>query len=171
MLRKPITGLSACCPRAAMGQAAAAPAKTLKNLRRFISSPEIVADTIGSCHGSKERPVNPACFGNEYPDHRPAASRSWDCRPTNNRASALDIAQVPAPRRERVQGSLLNISVEGWCAMERGVQPLPDSPVIMIAEDDEAVQAIVEEALTDGGFEVEIVASGEEALTLLQGDE
>jgi CheY-like chemotaxis protein len=50
-----------------------------------------------------------------------------------------------------------------------GVRALEDLPVIMVVEDDESVQSIVEEALTDGGFEPAIAASGEEAVTLLKG--
>jgi len=41
--------------------------------------------------------------------------------------------------------------------------------VVMVVEDDQAIQGIVEEALTDGGFESAIAASGEEAVTLLEG--
>src|SRR6266576_3938892 len=40
----------------------------------------------------------------------------------------------------------------------------------MVVEDDPAVQGIVEDALTEGGFEPAIAASGEEAVTLLQGN-
>jgi DNA-binding response OmpR family regulator len=50
-----------------------------------------------------------------------------------------------------------------------GVRALEDLPVIMVVEDDESVQSIVEEALSDGGFEPAIAASGEEAATLLKG--
>jgi CheY-like chemotaxis protein len=46
---------------------------------------------------------------------------------------------------------------------------LEDLLVIMVVEDDQSVQSIVEEALTDGGFEQAIAASGEEAVTLLKG--
>jgi CheY-like chemotaxis protein len=46
---------------------------------------------------------------------------------------------------------------------------LSDLPVILVVEDDAPVQTIVEEALTDGGFEPAIAASGEEAVTLLKG--
>jgi DNA-binding response OmpR family regulator len=42
-------------------------------------------------------------------------------------------------------------------------------PVILIVEDDEAIQSLVEEALSDGGFEPAVAASGEEAVTLLKG--
>jgi DNA-binding response OmpR family regulator len=44
-----------------------------------------------------------------------------------------------------------------------------DLLVIMVVEDDQSIQGIVEEALSDGGFEPAIAASGEEAVTLLKG--
>lgn len=40
--------------------------------------------------------------------------------------------------------------------------------VILIVEDDQQIQNVVEEALTDPGFEPAIVASGEQAVTLSQ---
>ena len=43
-------------------------------------------------------------------------------------------------------------------------------PVILVVEDDQLIQSLVEEALSDGGFATAIVASGEEALTLLNGN-
>ena len=46
---------------------------------------------------------------------------------------------------------------------------MEEPPVILVIEDDEAVQGIVEEALSDAGFEPAIAASGEEAVTLLRG--
>ena len=39
--------------------------------------------------------------------------------------------------------------------------------VILVLEDDELVQSILEETLSEGGFEADIVASGEEAVSLL----
>jgi CheY-like chemotaxis protein len=45
-----------------------------------------------------------------------------------------------------------------------------DSLVIMVVEDDQTIQGMVEEALSDGGFEAAIAASGEEAVTLLRGN-
>jgi CheY-like chemotaxis protein len=42
-------------------------------------------------------------------------------------------------------------------------------PVVMVIEDDQLVQGTVEEALSEGGFEVAIAATGEEAITLLKG--
>src|SRR3981189_3013368 len=50
-----------------------------------------------------------------------------------------------------------------------GVGALEDLPVILVVEDDQSVQTIVEDALSDGGFEPAIAASGEEAVTLLKG--
>ena len=43
-----------------------------------------------------------------------------------------------------------------------------DVPVILVIEDEEAIQSLVEDALTEGGFEPAIAASGEEAVTLLK---
>jgi DNA-binding response OmpR family regulator len=42
-------------------------------------------------------------------------------------------------------------------------------PVILVIEDDNALQGVVEDALSEGGFETAIAASGEEAVTLLMG--
>jgi DNA-binding response OmpR family regulator len=42
-------------------------------------------------------------------------------------------------------------------------------PIILVVEDDEPVQSLVEDALSEGGFEPAIAPSGEEAVTLLQG--
>jgi DNA-binding response OmpR family regulator len=41
--------------------------------------------------------------------------------------------------------------------------------VILVIEDDESIQTVVEDALSEAGFEPAIAASGEEALTLLKG--
>jgi len=46
---------------------------------------------------------------------------------------------------------------------------LEDQPVILVIEDDPPIQIVVEDALTDGGFEPAIAPSGEEAVTLLKG--
>lgn len=40
---------------------------------------------------------------------------------------------------------------------------------ILVIEDDQQIQSLVEETLSDGGFEPAIAASGEEAITLLKG--
>jgi CheY-like chemotaxis protein len=45
-----------------------------------------------------------------------------------------------------------------------------DLLAILVIEDDQMIQSVVEEALTDGGFEPAIAPSGEEAVTLLKGN-
>ena len=40
---------------------------------------------------------------------------------------------------------------------------------VIVVEDDQSIQSVVEEALSDGGFEPVIASSGVEALTLLSG--
>lgn len=42
-------------------------------------------------------------------------------------------------------------------------------PIILVVEDDQLIQGLVEDTLSDGGFDIAIAASGEEAVTLLQG--
>ena len=42
--------------------------------------------------------------------------------------------------------------------------------MIMVVEDDQVIQALVEESLTGAGFESAIAASGEEAVALLRGN-
>jgi DNA-binding response OmpR family regulator len=44
-----------------------------------------------------------------------------------------------------------------------------DTLIIMVIEDDAEIQAIIDEALCDGGYEPALAASGEEAITLLRG--
>ena len=46
--------------------------------------------------------------------------------------------------------------------MDQGVQ-------VLVVEDDELIQALIEDALLEGGFQPAIATSGEEALTLLTG--
>ena len=41
--------------------------------------------------------------------------------------------------------------------------------IVLVVEDEGAIQVMAEEALTDAGFEPAVTASGEEALTLLMG--
>lgn len=47
---------------------------------------------------------------------------------------------------------------------------MPDLVKILVVEDDPNIQALVDEALSDGGYEPAIAASGEEAATLLNGN-
>jgi CheY-like chemotaxis protein len=44
-----------------------------------------------------------------------------------------------------------------------------DDLLVILVEDDKEIQGIIEQALTDGGFEPAIVSSGEASVTLLQG--
>ena len=48
---------------------------------------------------------------------------------------------------------------------------MADLPEILVVEDDQAIQSLVVEALSDGGFEPTIATSGEMALTLINGRE
>ncbi len=51
---------------------------------------------------------------------------------------------------------------------ELGMQ---DLPVIMVIEDDQLIQSVVEEALKEGGFEIAIASSGENAVKLLDASD
>jgi CheY-like chemotaxis protein len=44
-----------------------------------------------------------------------------------------------------------------------------EAVVILVVEDDQLIQGMVMDALSEGGFEATIAPSGEEAITLLQG--
>jgi CheY-like chemotaxis protein len=55
----------------------------------------------------------------------------------------------------------------GWYP---GDLSLADLLVVLVVEDDPLIQTVIDQALCDGGYEPAIVASGEEALTLLQGN-
>jgi DNA-binding response OmpR family regulator len=50
----------------------------------------------------------------------------------------------------------------------RGIRIVNDVIAILVVEDDPLVQAMVEDALSDGGFKAAITASGEEAVALLR---
>lgn len=50
-----------------------------------------------------------------------------------------------------------------------GVKALEDLLAILVVEDDQLIQGIVEGALSDGGFELAIASSGEQAVELLDG--
>jgi CheY-like chemotaxis protein len=44
---------------------------------------------------------------------------------------------------------------------------LDDLVVILVVEDDQAIQGVIEEALSEGGFEITIASSGEQAVKLI----
>lgn len=47
---------------------------------------------------------------------------------------------------------------------------MTDMVMVLVVEDDQLIQVMIVEALSDGGFESTITASGEEAVALLQED-
>ena len=51
-----------------------------------------------------------------------------------------------------------------------GENEVGDTVRVLVVEDDQHIQALIEEALSEGGFESVITGSGEEAITLLKGD-
>jgi DNA-binding response OmpR family regulator len=53
--------------------------------------------------------------------------------------------------------------------MQTGLRRLEEQPIILVAEDDQQLQSLIEDTLTEGGFEAAIAQSGEEAVTLLRG--
>ena len=44
-----------------------------------------------------------------------------------------------------------------------------DAPTVLVIEDEDGIQGVIEDTLTDGGFSPAITPSGEEAVTLLRG--
>ncbi len=42
-------------------------------------------------------------------------------------------------------------------------------PIVLVIEDEDAILAVVEDALEEGGFQIATVKTGEEAITLLKG--
>jgi DNA-binding response OmpR family regulator len=48
---------------------------------------------------------------------------------------------------------------------------MEDAPVILVIEDDQLIQGVVEEALTEGGFEIGIASSGENAVKMLEASD
>jgi DNA-binding response OmpR family regulator len=54
--------------------------------------------------------------------------------------------------------------------LECGAGTVQELPVILVIEDDHDMQSLLEDALTEAGFEPAISASGEEAITLLQSN-
>src|SRR5580704_7252869 len=57
------------------------------------------------------------------------------------------------------------------CAISRAgrSRAMNELPAILVVEDDHFVQSVVEEALTDGGFEIAIASSARQAIELLDG--
>jgi DNA-binding NtrC family response regulator len=49
----------------------------------------------------------------------------------------------------------------------RGIHSCKSLPTILIVEDDHLIQSVVEETLTEGGFEIDIASSAAQAIELL----
>jgi DNA-binding response OmpR family regulator len=45
-----------------------------------------------------------------------------------------------------------------------------DAITVLVVEDDQLIQDLIEDALSEGGFKAVMTASGEQAITLLKGD-
>src|SRR5258708_7176260 len=89
--------------------------------------------------------------------------------PAPRRTSAL-WRRMSNPKTRRVDNNRSRGGVlPPWAQRNVGVRALEELPVVMVVEDDQSIQGVVEEALSDGGFEPAIAASGEEAVTLLKG--
>jgi CheY-like chemotaxis protein len=52
-----------------------------------------------------------------------------------------------------------------------GAYGVENLPIILVVEDDHLVQSVVEESLSDGGFEIVIASSGENAVELLDASD
>jgi ActR/RegA family two-component response regulator len=63
--------------------------------------------------------------------------------------------------------SLLNLSL-GRIGATGGIALENPLLLVLVVEDDHLIKDVVQEALSDGGFDSEVVASGEEAVALLQ---
>ncbi|WP_346015478.1 response regulator [Bradyrhizobium sp. 153] len=82
-----------------------------------------------------------------------------------------DEAQLNSLRAPKIPEALELFAFCTLCTLQPDVvlgENLPDKPIILVIEDDEAIQALLEDALTEGGFETAFVTSGEEAVTLLK---
>jgi CheY-like chemotaxis protein len=47
---------------------------------------------------------------------------------------------------------------------------LDDVVAILVVEDDQTIQSVIEESLSDGGFEITIASSGEQAVELMNAE-
>jgi CheY-like chemotaxis protein len=72
-----------------------------------------------------------------------------------------------------LSGTNLSIAtyLAGGLQRGRGKKAVTEPVTVLIVEDDQLIQGMVEEALSDGGFKSVITWSGEEAVALLQTNE
>ena len=67
--------------------------------------------------------------------------------------------------------SRLRVIMQWFLYRAIGEQGVENLLVILVVEDDQLIQSLVEETLTDGGFEIVIASSGENAVVLLDASE
>ena len=66
---------------------------------------------------------------------------------------------------------LASLASSEHCKEAEGRTRVSEAVTVLIVEDDQLIQGMVEEALSDGGFKSVITGSGEEAVALLQANE
>ena len=66
---------------------------------------------------------------------------------------------------------LASLASSEHCKEAEGRTRVIEAVTVLIVEDDQLIQGMVEEALSDGGFKSVITGSGEEAVALLQANE
>jgi CheY-like chemotaxis protein len=92
---------------------------------------------------------------------------------SHNRGKARDqlfAAEIGAPKRISVAGTIPASSSFGLnVAYGVGARhQMNSATLLLLVEDDEAVRPIVEDALREGGFELEIAVNGNRALAILE---
>jgi DNA-binding response OmpR family regulator len=71
---------------------------------------------------------------------------------------------------QRNESSNRHFSPPGDCNEAAGEYEVEDAIAVLVVEDEQLIQDLIEDALSEGGFKIVITASGEEAITLLKGD-
>jgi CheY-like chemotaxis protein len=92
------------------------------------------------------------------------AGRDW-CLDWSVRRSKL------APSFERFYGTKAASTHSVTAAFRSGGHEVDNVPAILVVEDDQLIQSVVEESLTDGGYEISIASTGEKAVALLDTPE
>ena len=76
-----------------------------------------------------------------------------------------------APSFERFYGTKAASTHSVTAAFRSGGHEVDNVPAILVVEDDQLIQSVVEESLTDGGYEISIASTGEKAVALLDTPE
>jgi DNA-binding response OmpR family regulator len=69
---------------------------------------------------------------------------------------------------EHFQGTKRRVGTNPRDQRRSGGKGVSELPLILVIEDEYTLQGVVEDALTEGGFDTDILSSGEEALTLFK---